>query len=565
MEYIILAAALFLFIVVVMIREYTASLQYRKNVLQRLYESFGKETERTYGIEEMTHIRYYFKKHVKEDQIDEITWNDFNMDSIYQKMNCCCSSAGDEYLYYRFRTPLYNKQDLDTFEKQVQFFEENENTRQTIQKYLWMLGRSGKYSIYEYMDNFDILGERKNTKYFFWNLMLLVSIAVMFFHLPLGIIMFVSISCHNLLVYYKEYKPVEPYVTSFYYIRRALECGMEIAKLTFMDECFDKASLQDNCNLLKGFVRNSYLVVSNQKGSGNPLQVVVDYFRMLFFIDLILFNKTLMDLRNHIDDIDEIITWLGRADAQIAIASFRKLMENNCCVPDLLENVRDSLKIQVEDIIHPLLKEPISNSIEAEKCILLTGSNASGKSTFLRTVGIAAIMSQTIHTVTAKSYRAPIVRIYSSMSLKDDVLSGDSYYMAEIKSMKRILDKIKENEVNNIPVVCFLDEVLRGTNTVERIAASVQILKMFAGENVICFAATHDVELTKLLSDIYDNYHFEERIEREDVYFPYQLLKGPATTRNAIALLKVLGYDSAIIENAEKMASVFLEKGIWEC
>ena len=105
--------------------------------------------------------------------------------------------------------------------------------------------------------------------------------------------------------------------------------------------------------------------------------------------------------------------------------------------------------------------------------------------------------------------------------------------------------------------------MLRGTNTVERIAASTQIMKMLSAGHVICFAATHDVELTRLLAGEYENYHFEERIEEDDVFFPYTLMPGPATTRNAIALLRVLGYDDRIITEAEAMAGHFLAEGNW--
>ena len=136
--------------------------------------------------------------------------------------------------------------------------------------------------------------------------------------------------------------------------------------------------------------------------------------------------------------------------------------------------------------------------------------------------------------------------------------------MVEIRSIKRILDQVKEAAKEHSYVLCFVDEVLRGTNTVERIAASTQIMKMLSLGNALCFAATHDVELTKLLESEYDNYHFEERIEEDDIFFPYKLMEGPATTRNAIALLKMLGYDERIISDAEAMAGKFLAGGGWQ-
>lgn len=94
------------------------------------------------------------------------------------------------------------------------------------------------------------------------------------------------------------------------------------------------------------------------------------------------------------------------------------------------------------------------------------------------------------------------------MSLKDDLGGKNSYYIVEIKALKRILTAAEQT---GCPVLCFVDEVLRGTNTVERIAASSEILKYLKDKNVLCFAATHDIELTAILSGCYDNYHFRKK------------------------------------------------------
>ena len=147
------------------------------------------------------------------------------------------------------------------------------------------------------------------------------------------------------------------------------------------------------------------------------------------------------------------------------------------------------------------------------------------------------------------------------MALKDDIYEGDSYYIVEIKSMKRIIDAAKK--AGNT-VLCFVDEVLRGTNTIERIAASTEILKFLSDSEVECFAATHDIELTQLLKDKYELYHFEGNVSDDDVHFDYMLKEGPATNRNAIKLLNVLGYDSSIVDNAQNLAEKFLTTGAWE-
>lgn len=214
-----------------------------------------------------------------------------------------------------------------------------------------------------------------------------------------------------------------------------------------------------------------------------------------------------------------------------------------------------------------MLSKPVKNGIATKRGVLLTGSNASGKSTFLKTVALNAILAQTIHTCTADRYRAPFYHVYSSMTLRDDLESGESYYIVEIKALKRILDAASAREGQ---ILCFVDEVLRGTNTVERIAASTQILKSLGrverghSMGILCFAATHDIELTELLQDDFNNYHFEEDVRDGDVFFNYMLKEGKATTRNAIKLLELMGYDKEVVKKAADQAEHFTRFGVWE-
>ena len=132
----------------------------------------------------------------------------------------------------------------------------------------------------------------------------------------------------------------------------------------------------------------------------------------------------------------------------------------------------------------------------------------------------------------------------------------------EIRSLKRVLDAA--SEAVNTPVLCCVDEVLRGTNTIERISASTEILSQLALKPIQIFAATHDMELTELLKDKYLNYHFSETLDGDDVKFSYLLKEGPADSRNAIRLLRALGYDPGIADRAEERARHFIDTGVWE-
>ena len=247
---------------------------------------------------------------------------------------------------------------------------------------------------------------------------------------------------------------------------------------------------------------------------------------------------------------------LGEADAYAAIACYREFLP---VVTSPVFHVER--EIYMEEGYHPLIENAVSNSLEMRKNVLLTGSNASGKSTFLKTLGVNVLLAQTIHTCAAGRFSMPICRLYTSMSLKDSLSLKESYYMAEIKAIKRILDAAEEGQI----VVCMVDEVLRGTNTMERIAASTQILKNMSGKEIMCIAATHDVELTRTLEKDYDNYHFEEKMQKSDVQFSYRLKRGRAESCNAINLLEKMGYEEIMIQNARTMIEYFKEQGEWIC
>jgi len=144
------------------------------------------------------------------------------------------------------------------------------------------------------------------------------------------------------------------------------------------------------------------------------------------------------------------------------------------------------------------------------------------------------------------------------MAVRDNIAEGDSYFIIEIKSLKRILDKVKETTCT-----CFVDEILKGTNTIERIAASASILKYLHNIDCLCITASHDIELTHILSNEYDNYHFREYITDDGIHFDYKLKEGPSKTKNAIKLLHYMNFDSKIVEAAENMVNKFINFKTW--
>ena len=528
---------------------------------RKIHEGFGAVPDRDYSDEELSSIPGYFSMHQEPEQVDDITWNDLGMDQLFFRMNQTYSSAGQEYLYYLLRTPqLIDAKALDAMKEKITCFGQQEQLREQLQYAYMQLGRSGKYSVYDYLNYLDNLGERSSLSHIICDLLLIPAIGMVIVSLPIGMMFLFLLFTVNIFGYMKQKHEIEPYLTSFAYVRRILDFSARIRK---MDIPVLKEEWEE-LKILEGkFGKFRYSAMLGMRGSdtaGDPLSLILDYVNMLLHLDLICFNTMLKEVRKHLTDIDRMITIAGKTEACIAIASYRASLASGWCSPRLTEDSRESVRLEIRGLYHPLLEEPVKNDILAKQGILVTGSNASGKSTFLKAVALNALLAQTIHTCTADFYSGSLYRIMTSMALRDDLEGGESYYIVEIKSLKRILDAAREGSA---PVLCFVDEVLRGTNTVERIAASTQILRSLSRPGVLCFAATHDIELTELLADCYDNYHFEEEIMEGDILFNYILRSGKAMTRNAIRLLGIIGYENAIIEEANALAAHFLETGNW--
>ncbi len=534
----------------------------KKRFERKLYESYGKRPDKEYKVERFVRIPGYYEHHKEPGQIDDITWDDLDMDQVFMRLNYTLSSSGEEVLYHMLRTPARSPEELQYFDKVVTYFMDHPDQRVTFQKLMKNLGDTGKFSLYDYLEYLHTLGDRSNTRDTVVNLLYIPAILLLFFQLPTGLAAIAILMVYNIMTYMGIKREIEPYITSLAYIARLLGTAQETANLKLPVCERENTMLLQGKKALNKSQRGAFWVFSKAGTTtgGSPLDILLDYVRMAFHVDLIFFNNMLREIGRHGEEVDGLITTLGYLESAVSIALYRASLDAEgsvWCRPDLQGHMLDA-----EHLHHPLIDNPVKNSISAQRGVLLTGSNASGKSTFLKTVALGALMAQTMNMVLADHYRAPMYRIYSSMSLRDDLESGESYYIVEIKSLKRILDAREED--SSMPVLCFVDEVLRGTNTVERIAAATQILVSLTGADIQCFAATHDIELTELLAQLYDNYHFEEEIREGDILFNYTLREGKANSRNAIRLLEIMGYDQSIIQRAQRQAEDFLQQGIWK-
>lgn len=527
-----------------------------KYIKLNIINQYGKEIDLDEVMIKMNNVSSYFRNKNEKNTIDNITWNDLNMDDVFKKINNTQCTAGQEVLYDILRKPLYNKEVLIKRDKVIDYFRNNEKERQAIQLILGKLGKSDELYITNCLFNEADDSKSKLLKYRLLSWLPTLSLLLLLIN-PMFLALTIGLAVLN--VFISQRSKVKNYDASgFSYMISIINVANKIKNMNIKEIEENVDSVEINLNNVKHIKRKS--VGSETKSIMSDMDVFSEYANLIFLKELKTYEKVKNTIIKNKEDLKAIYEYVGMIDALIAIASFRDSL--SFYTKPILTKSKSKKEnyIEFEKIYHPLIKNPVLNSGNFSRGVLLTGSNASGKSTFIKTVAINAILAQTIYTCFAKEYKSSYFNIYTSMALKDDINSSESYYIVEIKSLKRILDSIN----NDIPCLCFVDEILRGTNTVERIASSSEVLKSIENDNTICFAATHDVELTYILEDLFDNYHFEETITDDDIKFDYKLHTGRAETRNAIKLLGFMGYDKDLVARADSRAKMFLENGDWE-
>jgi DNA mismatch repair ATPase MutS len=280
----------------------------------------------------------------------------------------------------------------------------------------------------------------------------------------------------------------------------------------------------------------------------DTLESIMDYIRIIFLISIRQYNRTIQAIEDNNEAFQRLYCSIGAIDLAIATLSVRASLPHTVAPCFVEKNC-----LEVKNVYHPLIDEPVCATTFLGRGhranLLISGSNASGKSTFIKALAVNVILAQSLHTCCASSFASRFFHVVTSMGVRDDITSGESYFIVEVRSLKRILDLIDE-----VPCLCVIDEILRGTNTLERIAASTAVLRYINTQDCLCIVATHDRELTENLNDDYRNCHFSEHITANGMEFDYQIKDGPADTRNALALLEHFGFEESIVADARRLS-----------
>jgi DNA mismatch repair ATPase MutS len=273
---------------------------------------------------------------------------------------------------------------------------------------------------------------------------------------------------------------------------------------------------------------------------------IFELFKTLFLLEPLLLFGVLKRLDTKRAEIEDVFKFVGHVDVLLSIASLRNGLDTYC-----LPNITEDTAIIAEEISHPLIYNCTTNSIAiTEKSVLLTGSNMSGKTSFIRAIGLNVITGLTLNTCFARSMTFPLMKVFSAIRISDDLMNDKSYYFEEVLTVKELLHESEKVAKN----LFLLDELFKGTNTVERISAGKAVLSALAKSNNKILVSTHDIELTDLLADEYELYHFSETVNEKTVGFDYKLKEGKLKNRNAIRILEINDYPTEVVQEAMQIS-----------
>ena len=519
----------------------------KKKIRQRLIESFCNVKNDSYHFES---IERYFRKKDQTDAfqvLSDKTCNDLDFNELFMFVDRTTSKVGQQFLYYTLRTIPSNGDKLFEQEKLIEQITKDSNLRLKIQIQLDKLTSDSAYFITSLFQDEHI----KKPKWFiaipllsFTSLLsiLLLPFTPQFFFVLLGVIII------NMAIHYWNKQNLYEYLGSIPQLLKLNEVAKELLKYDILINI--STDLSESIKIIdkvKNRMSLFKMEAKLQSEIGIAFWSLLELIKALFLLEPLLLFGVLRQLDTKRKEIEKVFSFVGYIDSLVSIASLRRGL-NLFCLPEIKQK---SKILEATGMYHPLIVDCIPNSIKvADKSILLTGSNMSGKTSFIRTIGLNVITGLTINTCFSKQFCMSRFKIFSAIRISDNLMNDKSYYFEEVLTIKEMIEKSQMPESN----IFLLDEIFKGTNTIERISAGKAVLSYLNNKSNIVFVSTHDIELADLLQDTYKLYHFSEQVDNKTVDFDFKLKEGKLKNRNAIRILEINDYPGEIITEAIQLS-----------
>ncbi len=466
-------------------------------------------------------IEKYFKNNYRKKEAFHIISDrcaaDLDFNETFKKIDRTCSKIGQQFLYYKLRT-IENQEKLSAFDKLTFLFENDKDLRLKTQLELTRINKDNAYYFEELVTSSPI----KKTKII--GLVYLLSVLsftflVLGLFFPIFFMLLIPVVIVNLIFHYKNKWNVSDYIDGISQLSKTLNVTKNIARYPEIKQHFTDTDFIKEIEKIK----MKTVFISFEKNIDNEFAVlfwvVLEFVKILFNLEYLIFYSFIDAITRKRGALEKMFHFIGEIDAAISTALL-KACNDNLCKPEFV----DEKKLIVKEITHPLIEDCVANDISLmDKSLLLTGSNMSGKTTFIRTISINSILAQTLNICFAQKYVAPFFKLYSSIRVTDNLLENTSYYLEEVLVIKELMNVSSDA----YPCLFVLDEIFKGTNTIERISSGKAILSYLNQGNNMVLVSTHDIELTDMLSqEKFELFHFSEQVNNQELIFDHKLKRG---------------------------------------
>ena len=482
-----------------------------------------------------------------DSQVDDQTWYDLALHKVFDQLNYTQSSIGAEALYQKMR--LLTFQPDDSLRELEEFFERQPDLRLRVQVIMNQLGKKNHNMARSIVAN---PGNQDSRIYLSLYIFLACLPVLSLFFLP-----FFKIQAFSVLIASVTFNIIFSSIRNWSnktrldqvsYLVRIFASAEKLSRLALPKQEALKQAVQP-------FKKTKVISSILQSPTGSSeMEIILIYLNFLFLIPQIAQIYIYQQVRAHQKEAQETINLLGELEVAISLLRHKrdgKLVCHPCFKQDG--------GIKGKGIYHPLLADPVANDVSFEKNMVISGDNASGKSTYLKMVAINCILAQGLGFAYGESLELSYGHVMTSMDVSDDIEVGDSYFITESKTILRMIENLKKPGFHYF----FIDELFKGTNTIERIGAGLGIVRWLSGRNCLYMISSHDIELVVASGAVNDNYHFDSRYVDGKIVFDYHIKQGAAVTKNAVNTLKSLHFPSEITLTAQELIEQYEETVKW--
>ena len=366
--------------------------------------------------------------------------------------------------------------------------------------------------------------------------MLLSIVIASIFYLKL-LILILPLTVLNIFFHYQNKAYQDFYRDKLVSLYNTISVGNRLSQNLLLKKDFNFNYIK-NLNSLKKYLK--FINFNSNQITSDVFIVfwlIIELIKISLNFEILFFKIILKKIDKEGNNLIKLFNDIGYIDTLIAISAL-DVSETIFCKP----NFTREKKMDITKMIHPLVINCVANSLTIKNGVVLTGSNMSGKTTFIRAIAINALLAQTINRSFCESYLCPYFRINTSIRIKDDINENKSYFLEEVLTINDFF-KYEKNGYN----LFILDEIFKGTNTAERIALGISITKHLNFGNNFVFLSTHDTEIASYLDKSMINFNFSGDIINGNLTFSYVLKKGILKTTNALDIIKTYHYPIDII------------------